>query len=490
MSPRPATRPGGGLRSARRWLLALALLGLAGCADWWRPPTNLLLICIDTVRADLFNHPDIEDALSPWLASAQRFDNATTVAPWTLPTVATVFTGLRPPEHGAGDFPGPVHDLSRDRPTVLAEEAVTLAEHLAAGGYATAVFSAHPWLKTGFGLDQGFARREYYRGGENLVRLLFDWIANPQREDEPYFAYLHLMEPHDRHRAEAEEIRERVRSQPATRRAFLEANRMPGVCRGRPSLRCLRSQAYQIAVLDARATLAGILDRLDASGELDNTLVVVYSDHGEAFRERRDQHRRLQEDPRGMYGTGHGQYLFQELLAVPLLAWVPGQPGARHPQRVSLADLFPSVLDWLGQPAPAGFTPTGLLPGTGDGDGLASRPVYASHIAYGPETLAVIDGDAKAMYWPDEDRYLFFDLASDPQERQPLADPAWRTGFDTLAGDYLALQPRFLAAPAEPDADALRDLQAIGYLQGATEPGARPAAGQTAPDPLTDEDRE
>jgi arylsulfatase A-like enzyme len=228
-------------------------------------------------------------------------------------------------------------------------------------------------------------------------------------------------------------------------------------------MRCKRSQAYQASVLEARETLAAILGMLGESGRLENTVVVLYSDHGEAFQERREQHRELQTDPRGMYGTGHGQYQFQELLHVPLLAWVPGLAGTSHSRQVSLVDLFPSMLHWLGADQPAHDLPGQLLPGPSTA-AAKPRAIYASNIAYGPETVAILSGQHKAMYWPDRDRFLFFDLARDPDERSPLEDDGLMLEFSTLAGDYLALPRQYSAAAPAPG--QLEDLQAIGYLQG------------------------
>lgn len=455
-------------RPGALWLGGLLVASLALGILLLSPPRNLLLICIDTVRADQFYSEQLEDSLSPWLADAQTYTQAVTVAPWTLPTLATVFTGLYPPQHGAGEFPGPVHDLSRDTPTPLSESADTLAEILAAEGYSTGLFSAHPWLKGDFGLDQGFAHRSYHKGRETLSARLLEWIDGLQRRDFPFFGYLHLMESHDLHRKPEADIRALIKSLDPATLDYLSTRKMPGVCRARNSLRCLRAQAYQVSVLETRKYLASLLVSLAEQGLLKNTLVVVFSDHGEAFRERRDQHRELQEDPRGMYGTGHGQYQFQEMLHIPLLAWVPGLEGRAHTTRVSLVDLFPSLMDWLGLDNPIS-DPPGRLLDQSVGEAPEERALYASSIAYGPETIAVISGHDKAMYWPHTDRFLFFDLARDPDELQPLETETMMLQFSTLAGDYLELPRIYSASAPDPDQELLRDLQSIGYLQGAEE---------------------
>jgi arylsulfatase A-like enzyme len=450
-----------------RWfgLAGTGALALFLALYWLGGPTrpNLLLICIDTLRADLFLHQDIDDALSPWLAQAQQYEQAITVAPWTLPTVATVFTGLYPVQHGAGSFSNPIHNMDLDPPTPLSAEADTLAEILADQGWRTGIFTTHPWLKQGFGLDQGFTHVIDNGDGSTLIQRMLEWTGS---DNDQWFAYLHLMEAHDLHRKPEDQVRARLAALDEQKQAFIAANPMPGVCRGKPSLRCKRSQAYTASVLEARESLAGILASLDHQGSLENTVVVLYSDHGEAFRERREQHESLQEDPRGMYGTGHGQYQFQEMLHVPLLAWLPGIPGKAISDRVSLVDLFPSLLHWLGVPASQEPELPGTVLDPAIDTNAPDRILYASSIAYGPETIAILSGDRKAMYWPDQDRFIFFDLGVDPDERDPRQDDALLLEFSTLAGDYLALPEYFSAEPPVPGQQQLEELQAIGYLQG------------------------
>jgi arylsulfatase A-like enzyme len=468
-----------------RNVLCAGLLTLCLAACGLRAPQspNLLLICIDTVRADLFYHPDIEDGLSLLLEEAQLWQEAVTVSPWTLPAIATVFTGLYPVQHGAGSFPGPMKNLAEESPTALALKADTLAEILAGEGYRTGVFSAHPWLKDSFGLDQGFEVREYYKGKDILIEKMQDFSNLSAAAREPFFAYLHLMESHDIQRQPEAILRARLEGLDAEQKAFLDANRMSSVCKANESKRCNRSLAYMASVLEARETLADIITALQDTGLLANTVVVLYSDHGEAFRERREQHQELQEDPRDTYGKGHGQYQFQELLHVPLLAWLPGIPGQVHSARVSLVDLYPSMLNWLGMEPPVGVELSGIRLGSTIVPNDPERVLYASNIAYGPETIAILSGNRKAMYWPELDRFLFFDLESDPDERNPQHDDAMLLEFSTLAGDYLDLPPLYESEASSPGQQQLEDLQAIGYLQGVeddTEPdnGKNPSQDQ------------
>jgi len=445
----------------------MAALLLSACG-WFSPrPHNLLLICLDTVRADVFLAPDLHDGLSPWLAKAQVYSNAVTVAPWTMPTIATVFTGLYPVQHGAGQFGTPVADLTSETPTALSDQAHTLAEILQEHGRATGLFSAHPWFKPGFGLDQGFEHLDYRKGAIPLIGKLLQWV-DALDGGQPFFAYLHLMEAHDLHRLPKAELEEHFEALRPELQDYLQAHANPYMCQHANSAKCINSKVYAASVLQLRNLLAGLLGALDERGLLDDTVVVVFADHGEAFREHLKQHRAQNSDPRGFYGRGHGQYLYQELLHVPVVAWLPGQAGNTWTGQVSLVDLFPALLAWLHLGDEQGELPGRPLPPPPQPQ-VGERALYASGIAYGPQSLAVLKGRFKALYWPDQDRLEVFNLAKDPDERHPVDNHGRLMEFTTLVGDYLALPNRLQGAAARPDAEQLQDLQAIGYLQGESE---------------------
>ncbi len=181
MHPMPRT-PGRGpsdgpIPAGAKSGLGLLLLLTLGCT---RPPEdprnnpatpararNLIVVCLDTVRSDTFWLPETagtSDALEPWLKQALVLANTQAPSPWTVPSVASVLTGLYPNQHGAGRFEGEVADLSKDVPSALAETSKTLPEMLSAHGYQTAAFVAHPWFKAGYGLERGFANLHLRKG--------------------------------------------------------------------------------------------------------------------------------------------------------------------------------------------------------------------------------------------------------------------------------------------------------------------------------------
>ncbi|HET8648131.1 MAG TPA: sulfatase-like hydrolase/transferase, partial [Vicinamibacteria bacterium] len=150
-------------RSASAALLVAAASLPAACsreaaATYRRTPANVVFIVIDTLRADAVGAYGSPRPTSPNLdALAARslvFERAFASAPWTLPSVATLFTGTYPSLHGQTECEGPQAQLPGDL--------LTLAEVLGAAGYDTAAFSAHPWVSPPFGLGQGFAEGAFH----------------------------------------------------------------------------------------------------------------------------------------------------------------------------------------------------------------------------------------------------------------------------------------------------------------------------------------
>jgi arylsulfatase A-like enzyme len=200
---------------------------------------------------------------------------------------------------------------------------------------------------------------------------------------------------------------------------------------------------------------------------LDSTVVLLYSDHGEEFWEHESVERDAAQDPRGFYGFGHGQSLFQELLHIPLLAWIPGARGARHEPVVSLVDVYPSVLTWLGLDSEQSDAAGRVLPTSRRAIAQPDRVIYSSGIAYGPSAISARSGDLKSIFAPRTDRFAYYDLAADPGEHAPLPDRSdLILLFDTLVGDYLEQARDVEVTAGRFTDDQIRQLKAIGYLQG------------------------
>jgi arylsulfatase A-like enzyme len=196
----------------------------------------------------------------------------------------------------------------------------------------------------------------------------------------------------------------------------------------------------------------------------------VYSDHGEEFWEHKAEHEQ-RVDPRGFYGFGHGQSLYQELLHVPLVVWHPGFEGTVRQDLISLIDVVPSTLNWLDVEQPGEPLP-GIAMSVGTDqhpENSTPRTIFASGISYGSEAIAAREGPLKSiMYYPDEN-FEYFDLDKDPHEKRPTTSDRLTMRFDVLTGDYVDLKNGSFASSPELDAQTLEHLKSIGYLQGVEE---------------------
>ncbi len=448
-------------------ILLLPLL-LAGCHQPPPAPQNVVLICIDTVRADTFWAPedtDRPDALSPWLARALQYRNAQSTASWTIPAVASVMTGYYPLQHKAGHFKQPVANLDVDIPSPLTRDADTVIEQLQQSGFDTAAFAAHPFIVSDYGLNQGFDLIEARQGWRGNVEAFADWLAGPRAESlQPNFlAYLHFMEAHDWHLDPIEGLEQRLAQLTDAERQWLESISSDAACTNRRM--CLKNQVYALAVMEQRRAIAEILAMLERGQLLENTIVMVYSDHGEEFWEHRDEAIATQNDPRGYHGAGHGQSLYQELLEVPLLAWKPGTKGRVITGLASLVDIYPSILQWAaGIEVADGQRPGSVLPVKNRRRG--EREVYASGIAYGPQMIAAREDNSKAIWDLTRDTTSYFDLKRDPAEKAPIRSDQLVFQFDGLFGDHLELPSLGQSEAPEISQSQLEHLKSIGYLQG------------------------
>ncbi len=424
-----------------RWLRAIARP--------WRPtrlapdrqgPPNLLLVAVDTLRADIARDPAVAPHLARLAGEGTLFADVTAPAPWTLPSFASALTGLAPCLHGAG-MRGPVRNMAETAPASLAPRITTLAEHLAAEGYATAAAVANPFV--GFGLQRGFHWYRYRNhDARDVAAGALDWIRS--HADRPFFCFLLLNDPHEptvppREHLQAELARSGLDPATITDTELRALAAWGDPARGVPSLGrasagdpalpralALKRALYRAAVRHVDAVIGEITDRLERWGLAGRTVMAVLSDHGEEFHEHAAVERAWDHDPRGLAGIGHGHTLFQELLHVPWLVRGPDIPaGVVREEPVSLLDVAPTLCRWLEVPplrlpadAPGWLTGRPLpREAAAGGPAAAPRLLPSENIAYGPDLVAVREGTWKLIASRDGSRALrLSDLAGDPAE--------------------------------------------------------------------------
>ena len=392
--------------------------------DNTRSRPNVLFIVMDTARyANVFSDPVAMPQLQEIALEGVRFEDAFANAPWTVPSHGSMFTGQYPSDHGA-------HAGNKQ----FDPEKPVIAELFRDAGYRTAAFSNNTWLSPEFGFDRGFdsffVRWELFEGGVDLSAIakadtlrgqfraaadalasrevpltlfnllyavylryqsesydsgarrtnerLFDWLDDG---DESFFGFVNYVEPHLPYEPPSEYVD-----------AFLPADMEPGRLesvnqdpwaylagdlemddRDFDALEALYNA--ELRYLDDR--IAEVYDRLDALGELNETMIVVVGDHGENL---------------GDHGMMDHQYcLYDTLLHVPLVIRYPDKftPGTEVNNTVELRDLFPTLLDAASVPTPepaSGVSQRSLVDSVGESD---PTPAFAEYLAPQPSMDAL-----------------------------------------------------------------------------------------------------
>jgi len=413
----------------------LAWLWLAGEGGIRRESgLNVLLVTIDTLRADALGSYGRKGAETPWLDrlanEGVRFEDAHAHNVTTLASHANILSGRHPSEHGVRDNAGFRFPAANE----------TLATLLKARGYRTGAFvSAFP-LDSRFGLARGFdvyddrfvdaqARPvllEQERPGPATVSLAKAWIDSGG--EQPWLAWVHLYEPHAPY-APPEPLASRFRDRP-----------------------------YDGEVAAVDVALGPLVEPLLAAGARGRTLVVVTSDHGESL---------------GEHGEAtHGIFAYEATLRVPL---VLHQPRLLRPRVVTAparhVDLLPTILDALALPLPADLPGRSLLEaavGQPVGDVTTYFEALSGQLNRGWAPLhGVIRGGLKHVELPIPELY---DLASDPGESRNLAASRPRE-LETLRGRLAPFLAQGSGArPGREDEATLERLRSLGYLGAADAP--------------------
>ncbi len=455
---RAGCRPAAGTRS---WIAVLC--GLAGAAadaaDAADTMTgratdfNLLVITLDTVRADRLGTYGYERGstrtLDRFAAPGIVFEQAIAPTPTTLPSHATIFTGLEPPDHG----------VRNNGSYVVADDVVTMAEVLRDAGYETAAFVASYVLDSRYGLAQGFhtyddaieatagktrAGHLNQRRADVVTRSAVDWFDayRDRASGQPFFMWVHYFDAHQPYELGP---------------GFFEE---------------YENEPYdgEIAFIDANVD--GLMTHLYLADVLPTTLVVLTADHGEGL---------------GDHGEAtHSRLVYDTTQRVPLVLHAPAlfPEAVRVSDRVvGLVDVMPTVLDLLGiAGAPPSPTARHLL-----ARGDRSRAIYV-------ETLVPLENHGWAPLFGLRRLHDKYIRAPEPEYYVVEEDPGeltnrYREYPDALDVLVTELDRRLSAwPPVEPSADRAasvtpeqrRRLAALGYV-GA---GSRPASSSDArPDP-------
>ena len=421
-------------------LVGAALLGLAACNSQAPPqrPKNLVLVTIDTLRADRLGCYGYAKAETPNLDRLAQtgtvFENATTHAPLTAPSHASMFTGMYPTVHKVRDTGG----------FVLGDQSTTLAEMLRQQGWETGAFIGASVLKKSFGFSQGFAVYDDLmpkpvgagavasefperRAGEVVDRAI-QWLGG--QSDKPYFLWVHVFDPHSPYDPPS---------------PFRESH---------------RGRAYDGEVAYTDQQLGRLFESIKAKSGPDNTLVAVLSDHGESLSDHGE--------------FTHGVFLYDSTLRIAFVMSGAGVPKRlRVKQQARAIDLTPTLLELLGVKPPEGMQGASLLPaftGKGTPTTLSYSETLYTKLNMGWSELRAIRTDRwKYVRAPRPELY---DLVGDAGETSNVLESnaavarELEAKLESIIG--VGQGPEKVEASAV-DRRTLGQLKSLGYLGGGSQ---------------------
>lgn len=452
------------------------------------PAPNILLLTIDTLRADILACYGYPRPVSPFLDSLAahgiRFDQAISGGSWTQAAFPVILTSTHASHHG-----GCLGPLSPLRPSPI--------EALAGHGYFTFGISSSPLLSGRYGYNRGFGvfadldpsakdpalRR--IRGGQSLLRQpwlhdlagLFGGDLRPaplyvsaaeinaraigliEQADRPFFGWLHYMDVHwPYHRTWELEGSREIAGAWRDLIHLHRVNRKDAAISAEQKRHYLGLYEQAVAYIDDQ--IRRLFEFLQSAGIAGETVVIIVSDHGEEFLER------------GRWGHFETN-LHDEIIRVPLLIRLPGhEEGLVIRRQVSTLDLMPTVLELCGCPLPDGLIGRSLQPlWTGGGGSHPGEPAI-SEMWRGEWHIVAIRTPEFKFIWDSRrpEAPALFDLVRDPAEREDVAGrfPDRTAGFRDQLDRHLqraaATSPSSAGSAPALDGDLAQRLQDLGYL--------------------------
>ena len=465
------------MRSKQRtaaWILAAGGVAAAAAAGWFlvgpgrsapaktgrlwagkgTAKPNVILVTLDTTRADhlgCYGSPSVRTPVLDELARrGVLFEQAATASPLTLPAHSTILTGMYPTYHG----------VRVNGNTALNEDQTTLAEVFSAQGYSCGAFIAAFVVDGRWGLKQGFETYDdkldmtrskhidlgaIQRPGNQVMDSALAWLDG--RKDRPFFAWIHLYDPHLPYEP------------PEPYRSEYGGAGLAGLYAG------------EIAFMDEQ--VGRLVAWLGRTGLDRSTVLALVGDHGEGL---------------GSHGEGtHGFYIYDSAMHVPLIVVAPldGLAGKRVPSQARTADLFPTILELAGLAREGEVQGRSLVPRMFRPASGREAPAYgesmAPNIQFGWSPLHVLR--TSRYKYIDSPRAELFDIAADPGETANLASQepevvrSMKADLDRLMEETGRGAP--MPQAANLDKDTMERLTALGYVGAPV--AARKASGATGP---------
>ncbi|MCJ7679898.1 MAG: sulfatase, partial [Candidatus Aminicenantes bacterium] len=413
-------------------VLLLCLMQVAiGASPKIKDP-NILLITVDTLRTDhvgVYSDLNVKtphmDALA---ARSSVFRWAFAHNPMTLPSHANIMTGTTPLYHG----------ISENTGFKLENRFLTMAEWFKDQSYSTGAFIGAFPLDKQFGLDQGFDLYEddlgvqqvykstfVERPASDVIAMAINWIEGQENK---WFSFIHLFDAHEPY------------APPAPYDEMYADNPYAG----------------EVAFIDRQ--LGNLFDYLESKKMMDNTIIILTADHGEAFGEKGEWE--------------HGYFAYNVTIHIPLMIYVPGGKSGWVEENAAHIDLFPTVCDLLGKNSPDHLQGESLVPFM-NGTARRTTPIYfesmTPHFVTGLAPLSgFIQGSDKFIDLPIPE---FYSIHDDWTENNNLANKA---NIKDLSESLQRLREKFTyhesGVRTGVDAKTLAKLKSLGYVSGGVRP--------------------
>ena len=416
-------------------LCVASLAAVSSCGSNETPKKNVILIVVDTMRADrasLYGYErETTPRISAWAERGAVFERALAPSSWTVPSMGMLLTGQYRVVDGKA----------------LDDEATPLSATLTREGYRTIGIVANPVLNKLQGFTSGYESYDLILGKQDMsdplhpgswttpfvVKKALRWLKE-ERDERPFMLYLHLMDPHFPYEPDEPDAFDWRGARSKKRRqgydeALALTNEAPLNDFQYQNLERLQA-AYDAEILQVDSGLGVLFDYLDKSGLSDSSIVVLTADHGEGLWQRPTADGWINEGPlEGQLVSklyrGHGEHLYDELLHVPLVLRGPGvEEGLRYEQPVSLVDVVPTLLSLLDISPPVELHGEPLL--SKESAQLASR----DHFSICSRGMSITEEGRWKLHLPNARiiargaEPVLFDLKEDPLEQTPIKDEA------------------------------------------------------------------
>ena len=438
-------------------------------------PPSIVVVAIDTLRADHLSLYGHDRDTSPFMDGLGKegtwFHRGYASSGWTLPSMASLLSGLYPHQHLVGRLAFRGTEFGR-----LDDEIVTLPEALKSKGYSTAAVVNNTFMAPAFRLDQGFDSYDY-QGASNVEHrtavetsdLGLRWL---EAQETPAFLFLHFMEPHLNYEATPPHLGRYSQSNPAAE--AIKLDELVGKShRNTPPPADVQEyvrQRYDEEIRVADDGIKHLVNALKALGKWDNTVFIITSDHGEEFWDHG--------------GFEHGHTLMGELTRVPLI--VAGGAAPKHgrvDKIVEHVDLVVGLLAMADAPVPDGMMGTNIWT---IADGTAkdhANHALSENILYGPPKVSMVDETARLEYDFESSRGALWTVDPDGVERKPVprdqtavVGPRLSQAITTVRGNLLPIDG--VGGVTIGDWEMFNQLRSLGYIDG---PG--PEDATTPPSP-------